>query len=345
VAKYGIKTVALNVLSALLLIVCADPLFGLLLHHVDPVPPDILSGQATQGIVKLWQLSDQHISPLVFTGSSEIKAAVIPAQFDAQIKTLTGVSVTSVNLGVLGANVKVSQDVIQNLLLPEGVHTIIYGIEMRALRSDSDVNSMWQGIFENSPLGYALSRPMSMENSALLWLLQHSTLDAYRVNIQHWLSGDFSVLSDVPQVDENGYWDLEGINNRNLDVIKQQFAPFQTNDDLEISLNGILATCQRPDIRCILVNMPLHNAAYQVISDQDEARYRAIVYQAAKQAKVAIWDFDTPTCQTYFTDDDYFELDHLNHDGARKFTEALANLYVQQIVGKQVTSSVCADVM
>jgi len=97
------------------------------------------------------------------------------------------------------------------------------------------------------------------------------------------------------------------------------------------ALQDTLAACQHSATRCILVNMPLHPGAYQVIPVQDEAAYRGLLAGVAGITGITIWDINTPACRAYLGEDSFFDLGHLNVLGAERFTTILAQLYSRRI--------------
>jgi hypothetical protein len=330
------RALALTLCITLILVICADTLFGFVVRNFPAASPNILSGQDAKGLVKFWQLSDAGTTPLVFTGSSLMKAAVVPTQFDENVKSLSGESIASVNIGILAGNVEISRDIVQGILLPKGVHTIVYGIEMRALHTNSDIDKAWQLAFAQSPVGDALSQPAPWRRTILLWLLQHSAFVQYRNSILGWLQGNFSQFDNTP-IDDWGHAELHGLNKRDFDTIKEQTGAFQIDDSAREALHSLLTSCQQ--VRCILINMPLNPESYKFISIQDEMLYRDFLYAAASEAKVPIWDLTTEACRVYLGDKEFNDVNHLNTDGAAKFTSVVAELYVQQVLGKSTPIS------
>ena len=266
-----------------------------------------------------------------------MQAAGDPIVFEQRVKSLSDQEVNAVNLSVLGATTTISHDIFRSLLVPHQVHTIFYGIEMRALRSGEDATH-WMQTFHDAPLGYTLPRQPGLEQSVLLWLMEHSTLVQYRTNIRDWLSGQFPVDDPLSMIDIRGKWLLDGIHSRDSQVIRDQFVPFQTDNDLKSGLEAIFSICQQPEMRCFILNMPLHEAAHQYIPPQDMSAYKNLLLTLASRAHLQVWDFDTAACFESLGDSAFFDLNHLNNSGAQKFTEWLAALYAGHI-----GNGLCAD--
>ncbi|MEP6987367.1 MAG: hypothetical protein ABI970_17310, partial [Chloroflexota bacterium] len=318
----------INLLLAVIVILAiTDKLIGLLLSHITDEPPLILRVENVRGLEALWSFSEAGVKPIVFTGSSQTYTGISPHLFDQHLQAVSGQEIKSTNVSIVGAVAVIQRDLIRNLIIPNHPQTIIYGIEMRALVPDSqDENAIWSKDFRNKPLGYAVTQPSAFERNLSIWLLEHSSLVSYRDNIQQWLSGtrlinQVTYATSAP--DDLGYAPFPNKFSQDGTFIKTQFIPFTVTDTTRQILMGIGETCKQNGTQCILLNMPLHELAYQYISPAEELLYRNLL----KEANLPIWDFDTQACHAILGDKDFYNLNHLNSRGAELFSQMVADAY------------------
>lgn len=335
-SKPTIKKTLIGLVIGLLLIVLVDPIAGLIIPGISQAPPGISDGRTAQGVMRLWQDTEAGISPVVFTGSSQMMAALSPRVFMDQVQALSGQHVEAVNVSVIGGKTDITRVVIRDLLIPNGVKTIIYGVSMRELHPPPASEHLAQQ-FWDAPLGYALSQPSGLQRNLMLWLLEHSALIRYRTNLRDWLSGKFFQDDPLSRSDAYGYWMIDGVRSRKSEDFIEQFTPFDTNETYLKPLEDMFNMCQESDLRCLILNMPLHPDGNKLLTPQDKQRYWDALHNVA-HGKITIWDFDTPACQSELGDSSFLDLYHLNTTGAPKFTKSIAALYLQQVVGQKVES-------
>lgn len=200
----------------------------------------------------------------------------------------------------------------------------------------------WEALFHESALGYALNLPPGLEQTVQLWLMRHSTLVRYRYNVRDWLTG-LRAKDNLTQVpDDLGFTAI--VQNYRKDTSNlSEFIPFVPRQELSAEVTTIGLDCQQHSIRCIVVNMPLHPDIYDYITPQDEARYRALLSQATRQGHLYLWDFNTPACRNQLVAlNAFFDINHLNKQGAALFSQALAVVYVREVLHQSVVSNVDA---
>ncbi len=308
-------------------LIIVDRAFGLILPRLTIEPPFILRLQNVQGVEQLWTMSAANIKPIVFTGSSEMHVGVSPHIFNEQIKAATGETVDSVNVSIWGSVANIQHDLIPNLIIPNHPQVIIYGVEMRALlpaaQNGIEANDFW-----NKPLGHAVSSQSSLERNILYWLMQNSNLIRYRDNLREWLTTSRKINAigySRTAVDDLGYFYQEGIIDRNPDIITTEFLPFTVTDQTQQLMTDIGTTCKQTGVQCVLLNLPLHEMAYQYIKPEDIALYHKVL----EAAGLPIWDFDTQACRTALGDASFYNPNHLNAAGAEIFSKWVANVYAQ----------------
>jgi hypothetical protein len=344
-SKPTLKKTTIGLVVGLLLIALIDPVAGLIISRVSQAPPEISDGRTSQGVMRLWQDVEAGITPVVFTGSSQVMAGLSPRVFMDQVQAMAGKHVEAVNVSVIGGKTTITRDLIRYLLIPNGVHVLIYGVSMREMKPPPATEHLGEA-FWDAPLGYALSQPTSFQRSLTLWLLEHSALIRYRNNIRDWLTGKFFQNDPLSRSDNYGYWVIDGVHNRDVQGFKDQFTPFETNSTYLDPLRDIFGMCQQ-QVQCLILNMPLHPDGNKLLTAQDTQRYWDALHSVAN-GKITIWNFDTPDCQADLGDNSFLDLYHLNTTGAPKFTQAIAALYLQQIEGQNIESPAglsCAKVV
>lgn len=311
-------------------------------------PPANLFGEDHNlpGVETLWQIQDTGLHPIVFTGSSEMQLGISPHLFDNQMQALTGVSTLSVNVSFVGASPIITRDVMKSLILPAKPPVVIYGIEMRALHETA---RQWITLLANAPMGFALSLQPGIEQETIFWLGRHSAFFRYRDNVRNWLNGG-ATGNAVLVSDDRGFIEVQGQGNfvAATGIFRGQVTPFQTDDDMRRAFDEIGSLCRQSEIKCIVVNMPLHRLAYNYFTPADESAYRKLLLSMTMDNKLPLWDFDTAICRSYLGDESFYDLNHLNGVGATKLTQAMANLYARQVAGKtllQESAEVCAEVI
>jgi hypothetical protein len=323
-------------------LIILDWLFGLILPGLTIEPPFILRLQNVQGVERLWAMNKANIQPIVFTGSSQMHMGVSPHIFDEQIKMVTGKAVDSVNVSIWGSVSAIQHDLIANLILPNHPQVIIYGIEMRALLPAAQ-NGMKAIDFWNKPLGYAVASQSNLERNVLLWLMQNSNLFRYRDNLREWLTTkrEINHVGYSPTaVDDMGYFYQEGFLDRNPEILLTDFIPFTASEQTNQLMSDIGTTCKQNGVQCILLNLPLHEMAYQYIKPEDISAYQSVL----KAAGLPIWDFDTAKCRTILGDASFYNPNHLNAAGAETFSKWLADVYAQVFFSVPVRGdAACAD--
>jgi len=309
-------------------LIISDRLLGSLLPLITREPPFIMRFENVPGVQALWRDSEAGIKPIIFTGSSQVYTGVSPHIFDDHIKEISGQEVYSVNASVLASIITIERDLIRNLFIPNHPQVILYGIEMRAVKTESlseDFFSLTD--FKNKAVGYAVTRESTIERDLLLWLLEHSNWARYRDNFREWLTGSREINQGnyIGQgVDDVGYAPFPNVPSQDT-TNNGQFVPFSVADTTRQMMVDLGTTCNQSGVQCILINMPLHQVSYQFITDEEESQYR----QLLTEAKLPIWDFNTPTCRETLGDSAFFNMNHLNSDGAVVFSKMLADIYAQ----------------
>jgi hypothetical protein len=124
--------------------------------------------------------------------------------------------------------------------------------------------------------------------------------------------------------------------------------PFETSSEVRKSFADLGKFCQQAGIRCFVINLPLHEMAYQLIPSYDEVAYRNTLRDLLTAAKLPLWDFDTAICRAHLDDNSFYDLNHLNSVGAARFTRLVAALYVEQVFGLALApdnAAKCAQVI
>jgi hypothetical protein len=325
-----LKKLVIVVVGILITLAISDWLLGRILPLFTIEPPFIMRFENVPGVEALWRYSEAGIKPVIFTGSSQVYTGISPHIFDDRVKTISGHEVQSVNASVLASVITIERDLIRNLFIPNHPQVIIYGIEMRAVKTEwlsEDFFSLSD--FKNKAVGYAVTRESIFERDLLLWLLQHSNWARYRDNMREWLTGSREINQGANGyisggVDDRGYAPFPNTPSQNTDN-KGQFVPFSVADSTRQMMIDLGTTCKQSGVQCILLNMPLHQISYQFITDEEETQYRQLI----QEAKLPIWDFNTPACRTELGDASFFNMNHLNSAGAVVFSEMLAGVYAQ----------------
>ncbi len=330
------------ILGVFICLIVIDRAFGRILPRLTIEPPFILRLQNVQGVERLWSMNAANIKPVVFTGSSEMHMGISPHVFNDQLQAKTGQVVNSVNVSIWGSVAIIQHDLIPNLLVPNHPQIVIYGVEMRALlpaaQNGIEANDFW-----NKPLGYAVASPSSLERNILYWLMQNSNLFRYRDNLREWLTTKREINQigySETAVDDLGYFYEPGFLDRDPDVITKEFVPFTESEQTQQLMTDIGATCKQNGVQCILLNLPLHEMAYQYIKPEDAAAYQSVL----KKAGLPIWDFDTEKCRSALGDNSFFNLNHLNAAGAEIFSKWVADVYAQVFFKQPVQGdATCAE--
>ncbi len=315
------------VVSVAVILLIIDWLIGRMIPYITSEPPFILRFVNVPGVEALWDFSEAGIQPIVFTGSSQTYTGISPHVFDERLKVISQQDVNSVNVSVLGSVVTVERDFIRNLIIPNHPKIILYGIEMRALKSESqDEDYYLVSDFRNKALGYAVSQRSAIGRDVLIWLLKHSNLMRYRDNFHEWFSGIRPINGGedlLTKVDDLGFGPFSSKVGKSEANIKNQFVPFTVDQATRQKLIDIRTNCQESGVQCILLNTPLHRLAYSYITPDEEALYQSVLLEA----KLPIWDFNTEACRVLLGDASFFNLNHLNANGAEKFSQMIADVY------------------
>src|SRR5258708_28678430 len=71
-------------------LIALDPLCGWVISHATDQAPAILSGHSSQGVLYFCKLHNNGVTPIIFTGSSQMQTAGDPVVFEQTIKGLSG---------------------------------------------------------------------------------------------------------------------------------------------------------------------------------------------------------------------------------------------------------------
>lgn len=342
-----LRSLVLTLILSVVFFAVLDQVTAPVLKNIFKVPVNIIGGTLnTPGVESLWQMEDRGLHPVVFTGSSQMQMALSPHLFDNQILPLTGSPILSVNVSFSDANSIMIRDVMKSIILPAAPTIVIYGIEMRALNISTRASAAQ---LADTPVGYAVHLEPGPEQAVLLWLWRHSAFFRYRDNIKNWLSGTDSFETSIV-TDDRGYTTpLDSQDPQiGIDLIRQQFTNFRSDKEIWGAFDEVARLCHDMGIVCIIVNMPIQNAAYRYISKGDEFIYRAILGILIEDGKLPLWDFNTPACRSFLGNEAFFNLNHMNETGAKKFTRAMAALYAEQVLAKTITpgnGEECAEVI
>jgi hypothetical protein len=340
---YTIIRTLKTLMCVVLLIVFVDVISGPIAAFISNAPPHIDgTAQFVAGFLAFFRLKNADVKPIVFTGSSQMQVATSPTLFDQEIHTMTNQTVDSVNVSEVGANTTVTRSIIENLLIPNDIKTIIYGIELRALNKPS---ALYEDRYKTAEIGRILTLPQGMEQTLSLWLLEHSNLMRYRNNLQDWIRGDtFSV--DF-QGDDHGYLALNAHHPFQDLTNSDQFIPFNRVDALQTDLEAIAQLCHDKAIRCIVVNMPLREDLYKAIPQDSKTVYHDILTSIMSKWAIPLWDFNNDACQSVFTATNFADINHLNPEGSHMFTKAMATLYARHVLNIGQTTDdlgACAEI-
>lgn len=338
--SFTLRKVITAVIMAAVFIIGCEPLASVMLPRITDEPPDITQGiYNSPGIDTLWQMQESGLSPIVFTGDSQMQFGLSPHLFDRRLSELTGHTVISVNVSLSGSFLAIQRVLIQELIIPAQANTIIWGVTMRSLRPGNTPSQEFSR-FINAPLGRVLMASPGVVKSIALWLLQHSTLVRYRSNIRTWLSGNSYTLDY--KADDRGYRAASGIISRSSNAILSYFVPFNSDTETQNLLIAVGSACHENHVNCVLVNMPLHPDVYQFITSTDEALYLSVLHAIVAQTRMSLWDFNTAACRSMLADESFNDLTHLNTTGAYKFSNLMAEVSAQQLFGASHTANCVA---
>jgi len=328
---YSRQSIATTLIGVITFIIASELVASAFLPHITSEPPDITQGiYNSPSIDRFWQMQALGLSPLVFTGDSQMQHGLSPHLFDDKLFELTGQRSTSLNMSLSGSFLAIQRVLIQELIIPAKSQTVIWGVTMRSLRPGNTPSQEFSR-FKSSPLGSVLTNNSGIIRSISLWLLQHSALVRYRSNIRTWLSGKSYMLEYKP--DDRGYRALPGIASRSGDAILSYYVPFSIDSETQNLLAAVGAACRENHVRCVLVNMPLHPDAYQFITSDDEVLYLRTLHSIVDQTGIPLWNFNTELCRGTLADESFNDLTHLNTIGAYKFSRLMAEVYSQQVFG------------
>ncbi|MBI1280990.1 MAG: hypothetical protein GC179_22890 [Anaerolineaceae bacterium] len=321
-----IPRLATLLLSVLVVLIATDRAVGYIIPKITIEPPFILRLQNVPGVEKLWDFAQTGVEPIVFTGSSQLYMGISSRVFNEEIKQITNDDVPSVNISIWGGVAAIQHDLIKNLIIPNHPKIILYGVEARALSTEAQYSPEVDD-FRNKPLGYAVSIQSDAERALLLWLLQHSNWVRYRDNLRDWLTGARQINQlefDPTDLDELGHLKNPNIHDRDPSSI-WGFMHFAADDVPRQLLESIVSSCKQNGVQCVLLNMPLHELAYQTITETDEAGYRSVLQEIG----LPIWDFNTASCRKILGDESFYNLNHLNEHGATIFSKMVADVYAK----------------
>jgi hypothetical protein len=308
------------------IVIGLDVGFGAVVHQILPEPPAILHTlQGGNGIIHFWNLTDSNVIPIVVTGSSMMEQAFSPNAFSQDMQQLTGKPLLAANVSVPTATVPFSYRFIRDVIGPTGVRTIIYGTEMRAFAPDN-------GFLLDSPLGNAITRLDGPLQSLDMWLLHHSALFQYHVNIRQILAGERELSPFKFERPEDPGWVIRTDFYDGHDLSGLPLLSTIVDYDLAVeNLNNLANFCKAQHLNCIVANMPVMAIVTKNVRAREALRYRDALKHLV-QSGVEVWDFNTPECLYHFGSG-FSELNHLNQAGAYKFTEMTAELYAHRSLG------------
>lgn len=101
---------------------------------------------------------------------------------------------------------------------------------------------------------------------------------------------------------------------------KHQCKDWRDATENEATLNRIVALCKSRHIRLVLVQAPVTRAYYSQISKKQ----LAFINHCAKSNGIVCVDY---SLDSHFSDDDFFDVDHLADQGATKWSKLLAERF------------------
>jgi hypothetical protein len=210
---------------------------------------------------------------------------------------------------------------------------IIYGITPQDLNSNSPWARDITDRINHSPLALAESR-QGLRGRLIASLLNYSRLYRYRLVLyQLLLSGTtrppqevyFDTrgfhpidrrLSDVPSAERGVFLNNAGVLNYNVQGIQLE------------SLRALINYSQDRDIDLVLVSMPLADDYYgNFDSPEDYQTYLSTITQVASEFHVPLWDLENLSPARGFSDADFADFNHLNRDGAERFSAELGERF------------------
>jgi hypothetical protein len=340
-----LRKLLMTVTLVIIILVMSDWLLGRLVPYITAEPPFILHLENVPGVEALWSITEAGFNPVVFTGSSQTYSGISPHVFNERIKAISGQDVKSVDVTISGSVIAIQRDLIRNFIIPNKPQAVFYALEMRALRTDSqdEKENIAVSDFRNEALGYAISQPSEIIRDGLIGLLKHSNWIRYRDNLHEWVTGTRGINQGQYfqiTIDDLGYVSSNSPFKPNPDIIQTQFIPFAASDVVQQALQDIGQNCRQTGTTCILLNMPIHEDAYQYITTQEETVYKGLI----KEANLPIWDFNTSECRLIFGDDAFLDLNHLNATGAKQFTEMIADVYAKTFLASVSSNTICGTI-
>lgn len=276
---------------------------------------------------------------VLFIGNSTMQAGANPQVFDQVRKREQG-KAGSFNGSFEGLPPVGTQLFLEIYLRYTHPRTIILGISPQDFNSNSPWALDVTERIRHSSLTLAEAN-RGVTGQFLHLLITHSQLFRYR-HVLHRMLLSGGRWEDVPvaHFDDRGY---HSISRKLADIPpaertrlleKAGVLNYTTHGEQADSLGNLLATCHQQGINVILVNMPLADDYYRNFNTiQDYHTYLAAAAELAADYQVPLWDFEG--LNPGFGDEDFADLNHLNEQGAAKFSRLLALRYLEWLPGTE----------
>jgi len=271
---------------------------------------------------------NRHIN-VIFIGDSHMAQAVNPEVFDSEYKRISKQPLFSFNGSLNGVTTTVYDILIRDFYAPVTTFDcIIYGTSAKMINSGSKSLLEITNMFK-SDLMYAPQMSYIEEKFRL-------NLYHYRIYINGYITSflNFPSLltveqrpSQMPSFNKRGFVNLKKTSKHIKPKVQDhRFENFTTTGYLTESLENTAGWCRENNVKLILVNLPVHKYfnTHFPNGDADYQDYISTLKNIALKYNALFWDADG---QYEFSDEEFFDISHLNTKGAYRLSKLLAKEY------------------
>jgi len=133
---------------------------------------------------------------------------------------------------------------------------------------------------------------------------------------------------------ENDFYDrFSKLNNDSLKIVKtfSMNSKFDNQEDVKINVDfliKIIKRCQQKNIKIVFMTTPFYTTYYNGIPTKAATQIRNLIKGFSDKYSIPYYDFSN---STRFHLKDFKNDNHLNPDGAKKFTTIIDSLLTHQI--------------
>jgi len=304
----------LNKIILLLAIFLVFGFFHLIIHLLDIVKIEEFSWNISDLQFKMQTLRD-HASrteiDVLFIGGSAAGTGLNPKIFDAEYKKLRKNEIFSFNAAINGINIHeiLIKDIYTPISKPK---TIIYAISMHIFKNSPELEfAIKQDIKNVMDSGYNLNNYRLQLNNYIMTKLEFPNLD---MTSQH-------VDPLTPDLDQRGFTHLKGAFPHPLTATR--FSS-KIPGRLLTSFENTILWCKENNIRMIVLNMPVGKTCYSNIVDGNYYDFVAQIKEVIDKHDVIFWNIND---EFNFLDEEFFDLAHLNINGASKLSKIVSSKF------------------